>query len=849
MGQQLHTQVIKLGLVMDPYISSSLMYLYTCCGELGFGKLVFEGINVKNVVTWNVMISGCVRSGVFVKEGLEYFKQMRILCVDSFDEFSLVSVSSACANMGALVLGKWVHGLVCKTGFCDVVPLGNALVDMYGKCGNLADACKVFDQMRGRDIVSWSTMIDVLAMHGCGRRAIDVFDEMERFGIEPDEMAFTSVLCACSHAGLLHQGEMWFERMSCDYGLKPKIQHYGCMVDLLGKAGKLKEAYELIQKMPIGPDAAIWRSMVGACLHHGNFDLASLAASELVLFDPDDSGDVVILSNVYSKLRRWDDVERLRKGTRKSPGHSFIEVDNDVHEFFMRDNFHPQIEEICLLVNKIAEWLIQDITKGKLHSVPRAYVTALLTPFSLQPLTEASGAPLPEIHSFKQVLMEKATPFCPWGFLNLEVPQTQSLTVTVPEKEVVTDVRPSKSYAAVLKPKYGRNIDTSLLPIPGRQEKSPVVQNVDKEALTSNVVVDVDLSIMSKNQRKRWRRKNTNGASSSGSKENGVALGISTENAENFKVVPSENQADKQGESEENAIQIETEGGTSMVVAEAILTEQVMDGQNKFLPSKELVVETSVEILPCIDVVEAIGHGSEQGACEISPEGILEIVPQGPPRPLKSGKLAKYKGMDGDTCQYYKASSIWPGVREALLEVKSRSQWVIGNGAKADLIRDNWLSSTSLQTSLELTLPQLKGFNAKVNSILVNNNWSIPPILQNMLDAAGLINSSLADCGKHDPELNEELKKDITDLLTEELSLQRIVTNDNMQHTKASIVEARKTSSHYQKEAEKCTAGMETCEEAREKAEAELRAERKLSAVWEERAREHGWKDLRKAYL
>ncbi|KAF9617049.1 hypothetical protein IFM89_033154 [Coptis chinensis] len=240
-------------------------------------------------------------------------------------------------------------------------------------------------------------------------------------------------------------------------------------------------------------------------------------------------------------------------------------------------------------------------TQGQIIVVPRLGM----------PLTEASGAPLLEIRSFKQVLMEKATPFCLWGFLNLEEPQIQLLIVTVPENEVVIDVRPSKSYAAVLKPKYGRNIDISLLSIPGRQ-------------------LDVDLSIMSKNQRKRWRRKNTNGASSFGSKENGVALCISTENTENLEVVPSENQADKHGDFEENVILVETEGGNSVVVAEAIVTEQIMDVQNNVLPSKELVVETSAEILPCIEMVEVIGHGSEQGACEISPEGILEIVLHGP---------------------------------------------------------------------------------------------------------------------------------------------------------------------------------------------------------------------------
>ncbi|KAL5701605.1 hypothetical protein ACHQM5_026924 [Ranunculus cassubicifolius] len=353
MGVQLQSHIMKLGLFVDSYVASTLVYLYSSCGELDLAKEVFEGMKVRSKVNWNVMISGCVRSGVLVRKGIEYFQEMRVLCGDSFDEFSLVSVSSGCANLGAVVLGKWVHGLVCKSGFCEVVPLGNALVDMYGKCGNLDDACKLFDEMSVRDIVSWSTMIDVLAMHGWGKPAVSVFSEMERAGVAPDDASFTSLLCACSHSGLLEEGRLWFARMRSEYGLKPKIQHYGCMVDLLGKAGQLKEAYKLIKEMPIRPDAATWRSLVGACLFHGDYNLGKVAASELKSFDVDDSGNTVLISNVYCQLKRWDDVVKIRRGDVKNPGHSYIEVNNVVHEFFIRDNFHPQIDEIYLLVNQM----------------------------------------------------------------------------------------------------------------------------------------------------------------------------------------------------------------------------------------------------------------------------------------------------------------------------------------------------------------------------------------------------------------------------------------------------------------------------------------------------------------
>ncbi|KAF8398080.1 hypothetical protein HHK36_017006 [Tetracentron sinense] len=348
-GQQIHCQIVKVGPLNDPHVDSSLVHFYTSCGDLDFAQMVFEKISHRNVVFWNVMISGSARNGRF-KEALGFFHQMR-LADENPDEFSLVCVTSACTNIGMLSMGKWVHGLVHKSGFCQVVLLGNALVNMYGKCGSMDDAFKVFDEMGVRDVVSWGTMIDVCAIHGCGKRALDVFGEMERVGIMPDDMAFTSVLCACSHAGLLLEGEMWFNRMSRDYRITPKIQHYGCLVDLLGKAGRLEEAYRLVRHMLIEPDAAVWRSLVVACLFHGDLCLAEVAAGWLRRLDPDDTGDLVILSNVYARLGRWGDVERLRRGVRKNPSCSSIEVNGVVHEFFTWDMLHPQTSEIYVLMN------------------------------------------------------------------------------------------------------------------------------------------------------------------------------------------------------------------------------------------------------------------------------------------------------------------------------------------------------------------------------------------------------------------------------------------------------------------------------------------------------------------
>ncbi|KAK9286696.1 hypothetical protein L1049_015099 [Liquidambar formosana] len=350
-GQQVHCHIVKMGHLIDAHVYASLLYLYTSCGNLRCALKVFEAIPGRNVVAWNVMVSGFARNGKF-GEALGFFHQMRLACED-FDEFSLVSVTSACANVGAICFGKWVHGLVWRSGFCEVVALANSLVDMYGKCGNLDDAYRMFNEMGVKNVVSWSTMIDVFGMHGCGKCALDLLNEMQRAGVKPDAMTFTSILCACSHAGLLDEGKKWFSRMIRDYGFAPLIQHYGCLVDLLGKAGRLYEAYTVVRKMPIKPDVAIWRSLVGACLFHDNLDVAELAANHLRRLNPDDRGDRVLLSNVYARLGRWEDVERLRRGVPKSTGCSFIEVDGSVHEFVTRDTSHPQTREIYLLINQI----------------------------------------------------------------------------------------------------------------------------------------------------------------------------------------------------------------------------------------------------------------------------------------------------------------------------------------------------------------------------------------------------------------------------------------------------------------------------------------------------------------
>lgn len=337
-GQQFHSQITKAGHEFDSHVVTSLMVFYISSGYLSCALILFERSSHRSVAAWNVMISGFSTNGKF-RDALVCIHKMR-LEGKSLDEFTLVSVASACANVGVLFMGKCVHGIVSKSGFSEIVPLANALIGMYGKCGSLHDASKVFYEIDMKNIVSYSTMIDVYGLHGYGKNAVEVFNDMLRASIEPDKMAFTSILCACSHSGMLGEGKKWFKRMTDDYGLEPTIQHYGCLVDLLAKAGKLKEAYGVVRDMPINPDAAIWRSLIGACLLLNELDLAEVVADHFRKLDVGDAGDVVLLSNVYATLGRWEDVERSRRGVQKDPSLSFIEVDGSVNEFVSEDEHY-----------------------------------------------------------------------------------------------------------------------------------------------------------------------------------------------------------------------------------------------------------------------------------------------------------------------------------------------------------------------------------------------------------------------------------------------------------------------------------------------------------------------------
>ncbi|XP_020255511.1 pentatricopeptide repeat-containing protein At1g74630 isoform X2 [Asparagus officinalis] len=310
---------------------------YTKAGELESARRLFYEMPQHDPVSWSTMIVGFASNGHF-DDACSFFRDLLREGLKP-NEVSLTGILSACAQSGAFENGKILHGHIMKAGFSSIVAVTNALLDMYSRCGSIEMADQVFIQEMGKkNIISWTSMIAAFAMYGYGEEAIKLFSDMEEFGTKPDWITFISILYACSHAGLVDKGREFFHIMTHTYRLSPSIEHYGCMVDLYGRAGLLDEAYEFATRMPIEPNAIIWRTLLGACSIHGNVKLAELVKQRLSELDPNDAGDYVLLSNIYAVAGKWKDVAEVRgsmskQSIKKDPGWSSIEVDKAVYKF------------------------------------------------------------------------------------------------------------------------------------------------------------------------------------------------------------------------------------------------------------------------------------------------------------------------------------------------------------------------------------------------------------------------------------------------------------------------------------------------------------------------------------
>eukprot|EP01018_Ginkgo_biloba_P001597 Gb_35884 [translate_table: standard] len=322
---------------------------YARNGHVDEALKLFQKMAVKNVFSWTAMIAGYAQNG-YGEEALKLFQQMRLAGVKP-NSNTFASILSACANLAALEQGKEINDELNRSGFQSDIFVGNALLDMYAKCGSIEHAQSHFDKMPQRDVVSWNVMIAGYAMHGCGKEALNLFEQMQYCGEKPDHVTFVGLLSACCHAGLVDEGLQYFERMNQYYQVRPAMEHYGCMVDLLGRAGRLNEARELINKMPIKPDATVWRCLLGACRIHKNIELGEFAAEHLFELDSQNATPYVLLSNIYAAAGKWDGIEKVRKimkdkRVKKNPGCSWIEVDKHVYTFLVGDKSHPQMHKV-----------------------------------------------------------------------------------------------------------------------------------------------------------------------------------------------------------------------------------------------------------------------------------------------------------------------------------------------------------------------------------------------------------------------------------------------------------------------------------------------------------------------
>lgn len=420
LGRQFHGVLVKSFLDMDVFVRNSVIQFYSVCGELDDARRVFDESDEVDVVSWNSMINGYARNGhvsealnmfdkmpnrndvswnsvlgalakfgflddayrVFLempwrslvswvvmisgcaqngrpKEALALFREM-LLSHQEPNSAILVSVLSACSQLGALDYGNWVYSYVQKKHVKLDSLLSAGLIDLYAKCGSVDLAMQVFSSSKNKCVSTYTVAISGLAMNGRSKEALQLFEDMKAEGISPDSISYIAVLSACSHEGWVDKGFHYFNSMSDVCGIRPELDHYACMVDLLGRASLLEEAERFIASMPIKPDSAIWGALLGACWVHGNAEMGHRVGNLLIHSDQKDDGRYILLSNIYAESMKGEDAEEVRKTLRKRkvkrvPGYSLIEVDGFVQEFLAGDRSHEKTEEIYQMWDEIVK--------------------------------------------------------------------------------------------------------------------------------------------------------------------------------------------------------------------------------------------------------------------------------------------------------------------------------------------------------------------------------------------------------------------------------------------------------------------------------------------------------------
>ncbi|ONK65351.1 uncharacterized protein A4U43_C07F36220 [Asparagus officinalis] len=313
-GRTVHGLVLKSGFVSDSYVGNTLLHVYGSCRVIGCARKVFDEMGGRNVVSWSSMIDGYV-SCDHPLDALMMFRQMRLNNVQP-NSVTLISLLSASSKLNSLKIGQSIHAYILLGSMKLDVPLGTALIGMYTKCGHLEEALQIFTSMEEKNLQSWTVMISGFADNGCGKEAIGLFHELEERGLKPDSVLFSTVISACSHSGLVEQGLNLFKRMVSVYKIRPTMEHYGCLVDLLGRAGLIEEAYKFIKEMPVKPNAVILRSLLGCCRKIGEFcDIKGELMESLIKEEPDLDANYVLAANFAAFSGKWKDVVDIRRST------------------------------------------------------------------------------------------------------------------------------------------------------------------------------------------------------------------------------------------------------------------------------------------------------------------------------------------------------------------------------------------------------------------------------------------------------------------------------------------------------------------------------------------------------
>ncbi|PWA65720.1 tetratricopeptide repeat (TPR)-like superfamily protein [Artemisia annua] len=361
-GRQIHNHAVKSGLVSVNCVGNSLISMYARSGSMEDAQKAFEILLEKNLISYNAIVDGYVKN-TSSDDAFKMFNKVEETQT-GVDSFTFASLLSAAASLGAVGKGEEMHARLVKAGLDSNQRVCNSLISMYSRCGDIEAAARVFDKMKERNVISWTSIITGYAKHGLAKSALEKFDQMLKAGVKPNEVTYIAVLSACSHVGMVDEGLKHFSSMYSEHKITPKMEHYACVVDLLGRSGSLEKAVDFIESMPLKADALVWRTLLGACQVHGNTELGKLCAEMITEQDPDDPSAYILLSNLYASKGQWEKVVKIRKTMKeknliKEAGCSWIEAENQSHKFYVGDTFHPRVHEIY----KELDQLVTDIKK------------------------------------------------------------------------------------------------------------------------------------------------------------------------------------------------------------------------------------------------------------------------------------------------------------------------------------------------------------------------------------------------------------------------------------------------------------------------------------------------------